>query len=124
MGVSYYRFYMLEAQDSTNAKTQLSNINIKGLNTDQLVQVAYAYRLINLPVEALATIEQAYQQNSKSSAVLQEYVYDLAAIGAYKKAQQLLQVNEKISKLSSYSKLYKSVSFLSMSIMQLPAINT
>ncbi|MFH4377074.1 poly-beta-1,6 N-acetyl-D-glucosamine export porin PgaA, partial [Acinetobacter baumannii] len=39
--------------------------------------------------------EQAYQQNSKSSAVLQEYVYDLAAIGAYKKAQQLLQVNEK-----------------------------
>ncbi|HAB69551.1 MAG TPA: poly-beta-1,6 N-acetyl-D-glucosamine export porin PgaA, partial [Acinetobacter nosocomialis] len=84
-----------EAQDSTNAKTQLSNINIKGLNTDQLVQVAYAYRLINLPVEALATIEQAYQQNSKSSAVLQEYVYDLAAIGAYKKAQQLLQVNEK-----------------------------
>lgn len=84
-----------EAQDSTNAKTQLSNINIKGLNTDQLVQVAYAYRLINLPVEALATIEQAYQQNSKSLAVLQEYVYDLAAIGAYKKAQQLLQVNEK-----------------------------
>lgn len=84
-----------EAQDSTNAKTQLSNINIKGLNTDQLVQVAYAYRLINLPVEALATIEQAYQQNSKSSAVLQEYVYDLAAIGAYKKAQQLLKVNEK-----------------------------
>lgn len=60
-----------------------------------MVQVAYAYRLINLPVEALATIEQAYQQNSKSLAVLQEYVYDLAAIGAYKK-------------LSNYFKLTKN----------------
>ncbi len=78
-----------------NAKTLLSKINIKNLNADQLVRIAYAYRLINLPVDALATIEHAYQQQPKSSSVLQEYVYDLIAIGAYKKAQQLLQTSEK-----------------------------
>ncbi len=60
-----------------------------------MVRIAYAYRLINLPVDALATIEHAYQQQPKSSSVLQEYVYDLIAIGAYKKAQQLLQTSEK-----------------------------
>ncbi|QNX49944.1 poly-beta-1,6 N-acetyl-D-glucosamine export porin PgaA [Acinetobacter seifertii] len=84
-----------ESQDTVNAKTLLSKINIKNLNTDQLVRIAYAYRLINLPVDALATIEHAYQQQPKSSSVLQEYVYDLIAIGAYKKAQQLLQTSEK-----------------------------
>lgn len=84
-----------ESQDTVNAKTLLSKINIKNLNADQLVRIAYAYRLINLPVDALATIEDAYQQQPKSSAVLQEYVYDLIAIGAYKKAQQLLQTSEK-----------------------------
>ncbi len=84
-----------ESQDTVNAKTLLSKINIKNLNADQLVRIAYAYRLINLPVDALATIEHAYQQQPKSSSVLQEYVYDLIAIGAYKKAQQLLQISEK-----------------------------
>ncbi|WP_151761071.1 poly-beta-1,6 N-acetyl-D-glucosamine export porin PgaA [Acinetobacter seifertii] len=84
-----------ESQDTVNAKTLLSKINIKNLNADQLVRIAYAYRLINLPVDALATIEHAYQQQPKSSSVLQEYVYDLIAIGAYKKAQQLLQTSEK-----------------------------
>ncbi|QNW95921.1 poly-beta-1,6 N-acetyl-D-glucosamine export porin PgaA [Acinetobacter seifertii] len=84
-----------ESQDTVNAKTLLSKINIKNLNSDQLVRIAYAYRLINLPVDALATIEHAYQQQPKSSSVLQEYVYDLIAIGAYKKAQQLLQTSEK-----------------------------
>lgn len=84
-----------ESQDTVNAKTLLSKINIKNLNADQLVRIAYAYRLINLPVDALATIEPAYQQQAKSSSVLQEYVYDLIAIGAYKKAQQLLQTSEK-----------------------------
>lgn len=84
-----------ESQDTVNAKTLLSKINIKNLNADQLVRIAYAYRLINLPVDALATIEHAYQQQAKSSSILQEYVYDLIAIGAYKKAQQLLQTSEK-----------------------------
>ncbi|MGQ0903854.1 poly-beta-1,6 N-acetyl-D-glucosamine exporter porin PgaA [Acinetobacter baumannii] len=84
-----------EAQDVANAKDQLSKIDIKGLTADQLVRVAYAYRLINLPVDALATVEHAYQQQPKSSSVLQEYVYDLIAIGSYKKAQQLLQASEK-----------------------------
>ncbi|KHO16160.1 biofilm synthesis protein [Acinetobacter baumannii] len=84
-----------ESQDTLNAKTLLFKINIKNLNADQLVRIAYAYRLINLPVDALATIEHAYQQQPKSSSVLQEYVYDLIAIGAYKKAQQLLQTSEK-----------------------------
>ncbi|MEQ1343080.1 poly-beta-1,6 N-acetyl-D-glucosamine export porin PgaA [Acinetobacter seifertii] len=84
-----------ESQETGNAKTLLSKINIKNLNADQLVRIAYAYRLINLPVDALTTIEHAYQQQPKSSSVLQEYVYDLIAIGAYKKAQQLLQTSEK-----------------------------
>ncbi len=87
-----------EAQDVANAKDQLSKIDIKGLTADQLVRVAYAYRLINLPVDALATVEHAYQQQTKSSSVLQEYVYDLIAIGSYKKAQQLLQASEKLNK--------------------------
>lgn len=84
-----------EAQDTVNAKLHLKNIKSKKLTADQLVQVAYAYRLINSPVDALSVIEQAYQQQPKSFAVLQEYTYDLAAVGAYKKAQQLLLASDK-----------------------------
>ncbi|MCT9189161.1 tetratricopeptide repeat protein, partial [Acinetobacter baumannii] len=84
-----------EAQDPVNAKIHLKNIKSKNLTADQLVQIAYAYRLINSPVDALSTIEQAYQQQPKSFAVLQEYTYDLAAVGAYKKAQQLLLASDK-----------------------------
>ncbi len=112
-----------EAQDVANAKDQLSKIDIKGLTADQLVRVAYAYRLINLPVDALATVEHAYQQQPKSSSVLQEYVYDLIAIGSYKKAQQLLQASEKLNKQCKCCRLYKLVSFLNISTMQLLDIN-
>lgn len=112
-----------EAQDVANAKDQLSKIDIKGLTADQLVRVAYAYRLINLPVDALATVEHAYQQQPKSSSVLQEYVYDLIAIGSYKKAQQLLQASEKLNKQRKCWRLYKLVSFLNISTMQLLDIN-
>ncbi|MEB3863758.1 poly-beta-1,6 N-acetyl-D-glucosamine export porin PgaA [Acinetobacter sp. IK31] len=90
-----------EAQDAVNAKAQLAKINSKNLKTDQLVQIAYAYRLINLPVDALSAIEQAYKQQPKSFAVLQEYSYDLAAVGAYNKAQQLLLTSDKNTQIES-----------------------
>ncbi len=77
---------MLRAKDPVNAKVHLSGIKSKNLTADQFVQIAYAYRLINSPVDALSAIEQAYQQQPKSFAVLQEYSYDLAAVGAYKKS--------------------------------------
>ncbi len=84
-----------EAKDPVNAKVHLSGIKSKNLTADQFVQIAYAYRLINSPVDALSAIEQAYQQQPKSFTVLQEYIYDLAAVGAYKKAQQLLLASDK-----------------------------
>lgn len=90
-----------EAQDVVKAKAQLAKINSKNLKTDQLVQIAYAYRLINLPVDALSAIEQAYKQQPKSFAVLQEYSYDLAAVGAYNKAQQLLLGSDKNAEIES-----------------------
>lgn len=90
-----------EAQDVVKAKAQLAKINSKNLKTDQLVQIAYAYRLINLPVDALSAIEQAYKQQPKSFAVLQEYSYDLAAVGAYNKAQELLLASDKNAQTES-----------------------
>ncbi|WP_457970949.1 poly-beta-1,6 N-acetyl-D-glucosamine export porin PgaA [Acinetobacter calcoaceticus] len=90
-----------EAQDVVKAKAQLAQVNSKNLKTDQLVQIAYAYRLINLPVDALSAIEQAYKQQPKSFAVLQEYSYDLAAVGAYNKAQQLLLASDKNAEIES-----------------------
>lgn len=90
-----------EAQDVVKAKAQLVQINSKNLKTDQLVQIAYAYRLINLPVDALSAIEQAYKQQPKSFAVLQEYSYDLAAVGSYNKAQQLLLASDKNAEIES-----------------------
>jgi Tfp pilus assembly protein PilF len=90
-----------EAKDPVNAKVHLSGIKSKNLTADQFVQIAYAYRLINSPVDALAAIEQAYQQQPKSFAVLQEYTYDLAAVGAYKKAQQLLLASDKNAQTES-----------------------
>lgn len=90
-----------EAQDVVKAKAQLAQVNSKNLKTDQLVQIAYAYRLINLPVDALSAIEQAYKQQPKSFAVLQEYSYDLAAVGAYNKAQQLLLGSDKNAEIES-----------------------
>ncbi|MDU6286913.1 MAG: poly-beta-1,6 N-acetyl-D-glucosamine export porin PgaA, partial [Acinetobacter sp.] len=90
-----------EAKDPVNAKVHLSGIKSKNLTADQFVQIAYAYRLINSPVDALSAIEQAYQQQPKSFAVLQEYSYDLAAVGAYKKAQQLLLASDKNAQTES-----------------------
>ncbi|MEI2556034.1 poly-beta-1,6 N-acetyl-D-glucosamine export porin PgaA [Acinetobacter pittii] len=84
-----------EAQDPVNAKVHLTSIKSKNLTAEQFVQIAYAYRLINSPVDALSVIEQAYQQQPNSFAVLQEYSYDLAAVGSYKKAQQLLLASDK-----------------------------
>ncbi|OTM60960.1 poly-beta-1,6 N-acetyl-D-glucosamine export porin PgaA [Acinetobacter pittii] len=84
-----------EAQDPVNAKVHLTSIKNKNLTAEQFVQIAYAYRLINSPVDALSVIEQAYQQQPNSFAVLQEYSYDLAAVGSYKKAQQLLLASDK-----------------------------
>ena len=84
-----------EAQDPVNAKVHLTSIKNKNLKAEQFVQIAYAYRLINSPVDALSVIEQAYQQQPNSFAVLQEYSYDLAAVGSYKKAQQLLLASDK-----------------------------
>lgn len=84
-----------EAQDPVNAKVHLTSIKNKNLTAQQFVQIAYAYRLINSPVDALSVIEQAYQQQPNSFAVLQEYSYDLAAVGSYKKAQQLLLASDK-----------------------------
>lgn len=84
-----------EAQDPVNAKLHLTSIKNKNLTAEQFVQIAYAYRLINSPVDALSVIEQAYQQQPNSFAVLQEYSYDLAAVGSYKKAQQLLLASDK-----------------------------
>lgn len=90
-----------EAKDPVNAKVHLSGIKSKNLTADQFVQIAYAYRLINSPVDALSAIEQAYQQQPKSFAVLLEYSYDLAAVGAYKKAQQLLTASDKNAQTES-----------------------
>ena len=90
-----------EAKDPVNAKVHLSGIKSKNITADQFVQIAYAYRLINSPVDALSAIEQAYQQQPKSFAVLQEYSYDLAAVGAYKKAQQLLLASDKNAQTES-----------------------
>lgn len=112
-----------EAQDVANAKDQLSKIDIKGLTADQLVRVAYAYRLINLPVDALATVEHAYQQQTKSSSVLQEYVYDLIAIGSYKRHNNCCKRAKKLNKQCKCCRLYKLVSFLNISTMQLLDIN-
>ena len=94
-----------EAKDLGNAQKSLGNISKTSLKADQWIQVAYAYRILNRPVEALSAIEKAYKQQPKSPAVIQEYVYDLAAIGSYQKAEQLLKnagPNEQTQKLQHW----------------------
>src|SRR5690606_8263184 len=90
---SLYRAMLLaENGQPEQANQQLKRVNPQQLNPEQLAQLAYTYRLLRQPVQALETAQYALSL-SRNAAVQEQYVLALAANADYDGAQRYLQQN-------------------------------
>lgn len=90
---SLYRAMLLaENGQLEQANQQLKHVKQQQLNPEQLAQLAYTYRLLRQPVQALETAQYALSL-SRDEAVQEQYVLALAANADYEGAQRYLQQN-------------------------------
>lgn len=79
-----------ESQQKDRAKHALSLVSIDGLSADYLSLTAYAYRLLEMPVESLAIAKRAVQANANNESHSQ-YVLALLANSDYFTADQYIK---------------------------------
>lgn len=79
-----------EAGQSTQAKQKLAQVKKDQLSPDYLAQMSYAYRLLNMPVEALETAEYALGKQVNLD-IQEQYVLALMANSDYVQAEQYIQ---------------------------------
>ncbi|NHB57149.1 poly-beta-1,6 N-acetyl-D-glucosamine export porin PgaA [Acinetobacter sp. 194] len=75
---------------------QLAKIKMDQLTIDQQVQVAYAYRVVDMQIEGLETIQKAFAVQPDSVAVQHEYLLALMANGSYNQVLTLVQERKSI----------------------------
>lgn len=80
-----------ENKQAPQAYEILKTIDLKALTADQLMQVAYSYRMINHPAEALHAIQYAYEKKPLDQNIQKEYVNSLMALGSYQRADALMK---------------------------------
>ena len=80
-----------ENKQAEQAYSVLKRIDLKGLAADQLMQVAYSYRIINHPAEAVHAIQYAYENKPLDQNIQTEYVNSLMALGSYQRADALMK---------------------------------
>ncbi|WP_445115368.1 poly-beta-1,6 N-acetyl-D-glucosamine export porin PgaA [Acinetobacter sp. WZC-1] len=83
-----------EAGKKEQAVQNLARLNQSTLTADYLAQVAYAYRLVNMPLEALNAATLAVERQPKTGTntnIQEQYVLALIASSDYSKAWQVLQ---------------------------------
>ncbi|MCP5575949.1 hypothetical protein NL318_28505, partial [Klebsiella pneumoniae] len=69
-----------ENKQAPQAYEILKTIDLKALTADQLMQIAYSYRMINHPAEALHAIQYAYEKKPLDQNIQKEYVNSLMAL--------------------------------------------
>ena len=80
-----------EAGQSAQAKQKLAQINKEQLNPDYLAQMSYAYRVLNMPVEALETAKYALSKQEPD--IQEQYVLALMVNSDYAEAEQYIQTH-------------------------------
>jgi poly-beta-1,6 N-acetyl-D-glucosamine export porin PgaA len=82
-----------EAGQSAQAKQKLAQINKEQLSPDYLAQMSYAYRVLNMPVEALETAKYALSKQETNPDIQEQYVLALMVNSDYAEAEQYIQTH-------------------------------
>ncbi len=77
-----------EAGQSAEAKQKLAQINKEQLSPDYLAQMSYAYRVLNMPVEALEVAKYALSKQETNPDIQEQYVLALMVNSDYAEAEQ------------------------------------
>ena len=80
-----------EAGQSAQAKQKLAQINKEQLSPDYLAQMSYAYRVLNMPVEALEVAKYALSKQETNPDIQEQYVLALMVNSDYAEAEQYIQ---------------------------------
>lgn len=86
---------LAENQQKLEAVAQLKKIDLEQANDDQLIQLSYAYRIIDQPIRALAIIQKNNIKDMNATSQ-QEYLNVLIALGSYQQALAWIIKNPKI----------------------------
>lgn len=79
-----------EAGQKAQAQQSLTRVNMDQLTADYLSQLAYVYRLLDMPVESLQAAERAVKANAVAD-TQEQYALALAATSDFNAAQQSLK---------------------------------
>ncbi|WP_343595795.1 poly-beta-1,6 N-acetyl-D-glucosamine export porin PgaA [Acinetobacter sp.] len=82
---------LVELKRNVQASQQLKKIPLQGLNANQLSLMSYAYRQNQNNLESLKAARAAYMLEPTKSAIQEEYVQALLAMGSLQQAQTVLQ---------------------------------
>lgn len=86
---------LAENQQKHEAAAQLKKIDVEQANEDRLIQLSYAYRIIDQPIRALAIIQKNNIEDINATSQ-QEYLNVLIALGAYQQALAWIHKNPEI----------------------------
>ena len=86
---------LAENQQKLEAAAQLKKIDVEQANEDQLLQLSYAYRMIDQPIRALAIIQKNNIEDINATSQ-QEYLNVLIALGSYQQALAWIHQNPEI----------------------------
>jgi biofilm PGA synthesis protein PgaA len=79
-----------EAGKNDEAKKSLANLKLTDFNHDYLALVSYAYRTLNMPIEALSTAELSLKKGYSTSGI-EQYTLALLQSGDYVKTQEVIK---------------------------------
>ncbi|WP_407308366.1 poly-beta-1,6 N-acetyl-D-glucosamine export porin PgaA [Acinetobacter sp.] len=88
-----------EAGKTVEAKNTLSRVDINYMEADYLAQLAYAYKLLGMPIEQLNAASLAVKKNQNIS-TQEQYVLALMSNADYAQAEKYIEGNESLRKNS------------------------
>ncbi|NNH87915.1 poly-beta-1,6 N-acetyl-D-glucosamine export porin PgaA [Acinetobacter sp. ANC 4279] len=98
MWVVWIGVLQAEAGKTLESKQTLSALDINYIDPDYLAQLAYAYRILNMPVEALNAASLAVEKNPNNGSTQEQYALALMVNADYAKAQKYIQNNQILAK--------------------------
>ncbi|MFW1665451.1 poly-beta-1,6 N-acetyl-D-glucosamine export porin PgaA [Acinetobacter ursingii] len=104
---------IIQAESKKNAQAQasLKSIDSKSLSAEQLAQLAYAYRLLNMPVEALQAANLAIAAPQPSRNIQEQYIYALILNSDFRSAEQYIQQHQLEQKIPNIRYTVKTQEF-------------
>lgn len=85
---------LAESKQVQPALDVLKTLKIATLDAGLNLQVAYVYRTLGQPMDALIAIQYAAAKEPQNKDIQQEYIHSLLALGAYQRAENFIQQHE------------------------------